>query len=142
MSDFGREEHGDVFVFGTLRFVDGDGKSGCDGIFGEDGERVEYKVVACFSGEFATLERRLFEHEAWCVAVEDNDAGVAVVELEHFLVFSDDEKLSGKITGVIPLNDFALLLRSPETLDFTANFFVDVFDAAEATAFGAENALC
>ena len=37
MPDFGREEHGDVFVFGTLRFVDGDGECSRDGIFGEDG---------------------------------------------------------------------------------------------------------
>ena len=90
------------------------------------------------------MQRRLFEHEAWSVAIEDNDACVAVVELEHFLVFSDDEKLSGKITGVIPLDGFALLLflRSPKALNFTANFFVDVLDAAEATAFRTENALC
>ena len=42
------------------------------------------------------------------------------------------------------MDGFALrfLFGAPEALDFGTNFFVDVFDAAEATAFGAEDSLC
>ena len=133
-----------MFVFGSLRLVDGDGECGCERIFGEDRERIKDKVITRFPGEFAVLQGRLFEHEAGGVAVEYDDACVAVVELEHFLVLGDDEKLSGKIAGVVPLDCFALLflLRAPKAFDFTTNFFVDVFDAAESPAFGAEDALC
>ena len=141
MADFCWQEHGDVFVLGALRLVDGDGKCGGDGIFRKDRKRVEDEVVA---GSFAALGWRFFEHEAGRVAVEDDDSRVAVIELEHFLVARDDEELTREVAGVIPLDGFALrfLFGAPEALDFGTNFFVDVFDTAEASAFGTEDSLC
>ena len=123
--------------------MDGDGECGRDGVFGEYRKRIKDKVVAAFGAlVVAVAGRRFFEHDAGGIAVENDDPRVAVVELEHFLVLGDDEKLAGEVAGIAPFDCFALgfFLRFPEALYFATNFLVDVFDAAEATAFGAEDA--
>ena len=144
MANSCRQEHGDVIVFGTLRFMDGDGECGRDGFFGEYRKRIKDKVVAAFGAlVVAVTGRRFFEHDAGGVPVENDDSRVAVIELEHFLVLGDDEKLSWKIAGIAPFDCFSLafFLRFPEAFYFAANLLVDIFDATEATAFSAEDAL-
>ena len=143
MPDFCRQEHGDVIVFGPLRFVDGDGKCGRDGVFGEYRKRIKDEIVATLGPFIVNAGGRFFQHDVRGVPVENDDSRVAVVELEHFLVLRDDKKLSWKIAGIAPFDCFALafLVRPPQTLDFAADFLVDVLDSPETAAFGAKDSL-